>query len=408
MISRTHSTVLAMALYALTVNSVLVELAGARPLQAQSVQTVKLTTPNAEFKNGFTRISGMRELSDGRVLIGDAGEKSLQLIDFASGRLTKVAAVGEGPGEFGLPGRIYAMRGDTSLLHDNGNGRYMLIHPDGKAGAVISIQGQPQDVRATRGVDAMQRFYFQLGIIPPIGATGGASTEALVRFNRTTMRVDTLANVAIPPGRSQGASVSGLPQGYIRRLDNRPLAEEDVVAIAPDGRVAIVRARDYHVEWIAPNGQRTVGPPIPFERIRVTEAEKQAHNASQVVPGGIITRRNNPDATSAVLPAPVRMPRPGELPQVPGFEDSTLPWPATKPPFLGGAASIAGDGRLWVRRTTVHTDSVPRYDVFDARGQLAARVELPKGHRLVGFGKGTVYLSRNDDQDLNYLRRFAM
>jgi hypothetical protein len=62
---------------------------------------------------------------------------------------------------------------------------------------------------------------------------------------------------------------------------------------------------------------------------------------------------------------------------------------------------------LWVRRASTHDDKSPRYDVFDATGKLTMQVVLPANATLVGFGRGTVYLSRTDDDDLRYLQRYA-
>ena len=50
------------------------------PLTAQPV--TRLTTPDAEFAEPFTRIESVRVLGDGRVLVLDGLELSVQLIDF--------------------------------------------------------------------------------------------------------------------------------------------------------------------------------------------------------------------------------------------------------------------------------------------------------------------------------------
>jgi hypothetical protein len=48
------------------------------------------------------------------------------------------------------------------------------------------------------------------------------------------------------------------------------------------------------------------------------------------------------------------------------------------------------------------------YDVFDAKGQRVAQVQLPKGTRLAGFGKGSAYLIRLDADDLQYIQKYSM
>jgi hypothetical protein len=52
-------------------------------------------------------------------------------------------------------------------------------------------------------------------------------------------------------------------------------------------------------------------------------------------------------------------------------------------------------------------DPVPVYDVFGVDGRLVRRVSFPAKTKLVGFGQGTVYAVRTDEDDLQYLERYA-
>ena len=45
------------------------------------------------------------------------------------------------------------------------------------------------------------------------------------------------------------------------------------------------------------------------------------------------------------------------------------------------------------------------YDVFAADGKLVRRVSFPAKTRLVGFGEGTIYVARRDDDDRQDLGR---
>ena len=77
------------------------------------------------------------------------------------------------------------------------------------------------------------------------------------------------------------------------------------------------------------------------------------------------------------------------------------------PPFTGRGAVLASpDGEAWVLRTRSAGDKVPTYDVFDRTGALVKKVMLNQSSRVVGFGKGTVYVARTDDDDLQYLERY--
>jgi hypothetical protein len=72
------------------------------------------------------------------------------------------------------------------------------------------------------------------------------------------------------------------------------------------------------------------------------------------------------------------------------------------------------DGRVIVTDPKERTLSVdfrsgetrrPIADVFDASGSVVRRVSFPATHRVAGFGKGTVYLVRTDDDGLQWLER---
>ena len=141
-----------------------------------------LTKAEAEFADPFTQISGVRELKDGRVLVADARDKTLQLIDLKSGSATKVGREGQGPGEYSLPFRLMPLPGDSSALYDAGNQRYLTVHPDGQTGNDFRLEadrptatsegagggrggrggrGGMMSIAIPRGVDAKGNVYYQ-------------------------------------------------------------------------------------------------------------------------------------------------------------------------------------------------------------------------------------------------------
>jgi hypothetical protein len=56
-------------------------------------------------------------------------------------------------------------------------------------------------------------------------------------------------------------------------------------------------------------------------------------------------------------------------------------------------------------RAAPATAKVVTYDVIDRRGNVIQRVELPLGHRVVGFGTSSVYVVRQDEDGLQHLIR---
>jgi hypothetical protein len=367
-----------------------------------SVPTRSLAKPVAEFEEPFTSIGSIRELANGRVIVSDARDRIVQMLDFESGEATQVGREGQGPGEYSFPGGVYAAPRDSTLLYDPLNQRLLVIAPNGKpagqhalrregAGPGPRLGGQP------RGTDARGRLYSQ-GMGFSMGPNGPETADSvpIIRYDRGTSRSDTLAFIGVP---KSNASVSG-GQGNTRIMVGmaNPFAPRDEWAVAPDGRVAVVTPEPYRVEWIAPNGARTAGPAIPAPRLAVTDADKKEIERQRA--GGVtmvMTRTDGPGGGSAQA-------RAGRATDLPPITD----WPEYKPPFVGNAATVAPNGELWVRRTRPAGDDAPFYDVFNGQGHLVRHLRLPKGTRLVGFGTKSAYLVRTDADDLQYLQKYLL
>jgi hypothetical protein len=137
----------------------------------------------------------------------------------------------------------------------------------------------------------------------------------------------------------------------------------------------------------------------PYTPIKVTRAEKDLflENRRKNPPMMISMTAGSGGTRTTTSNAAANLPEPE-------FEE-------TMPPFAGtaGSASVLGtpDGEVWVFRTRPASDKVPSYDVFDRTGALVKKVTLNPGSRVVGFGKGTVYVARSDEDDLQYLQKFA-
>jgi len=385
-------------------------LVGAAPLLAQAPLKT-LTKPDAEYAEPFTMISAIRELGDGRVIVSDIREKSVQLVDLKSGKTQKIGREGSGPGEYAMPARLLAFPGDTSVVYDPLNRRFLTIGPDGKPGAFVSYEsdepgpGGRAVVRMSLGArytDARGRLYSQAPnySIGPDGTPASADSAPIVRFDRSTKQTDTLAWIAVPAARIQ--SSQGGTNVSVRVGGSNPFAAADDWAVTPDGRVAVLRSKDYHVDWYSPNGQRTSGPAIAYEKIKVTDEDKKQWRERQASGAGatgiVVTREIGPGGTTqsaGVAPPNMRAPEPTD-------------WPEVKPAFTAQAATPAPNGQLWVLRTRRANDKVPTYDVFDASGRVVNRVAVPPSTRVVGFGNGTVYLARSDEDDLQYLQRYRI
>ncbi len=380
---------------------VLAGLLSAGNLPAQQLRT--LARPEAEFEEPFTSINGVRELSDGRVVVIDVRDKLVQLVDFRTGAAKKIGREGSGPREYALPMAVVALPGDTSGVYDPLNQRMLLITPTGEPGDFIRITPEVTATAGGRGfgitltppryTDAQGRFYYVGGGFRPGAGGETPDSQPILRFTRGARANDTVAWIRVPKNNVR-SSGSGQQRTVMVGMAN-PFAARDEWVVTPDGRVAVIRSPEYRVDWTG--SSRSTGTPIAYEKVRLTEKHKTQWRENQRSSGTRLTMRVGPGgATSAAAGGgDVRIPEPTD-------------WPDVLPPFTSNAAFVTPTGQIWISRTREANDNTPKYDIIDATGKVVSRVAFPAKTRVVGFGKGVVYTVRNDEDDLQYLQRFRL
>ncbi|HEX6643973.1 MAG TPA: hypothetical protein VF037_04810 [Gemmatimonadales bacterium] len=362
--------------------------ASALEAQAAQVPVVSLTRPEAELEEPFDQVSAVRELRDGRVVVADVFAKAVSLADFRSGALTKIGREGQGPGEYAFPINVLALPGDTTLIVDPAQRRFVKVAPDGKPVGLVSFPDGGGGMGNMRGTDAQGRIYFQAS---PFGnrmmgeVREMPDSAAILRWTPSTNRVDTIARVKLAATARASSGTSSARSIVMRQ---QPFSARDEWAVTPDGRVGVARVGDYHVDWFG--SAKVSGPRVAAPRVPVTQADKdQINAAANETRGRMMVSIGGAPRPGASAPPPPELPEPD--------------WPEFKPPFVGSAMA-SPDGKLWVPRSQP-ADAAPVYDVFDARGTLVQQVRLAPGTRLVGFGAASVYTARTDEDELQYLQR---
>ena len=359
-----------------------------------------LANATARANHQFSSILGLRELPDGRVLVSDGIDNVLLRIDLATSRIDTVGRGGQGPGEYKAPDALFALPGDATLLVDLGNGRLSVFDGGQRYRESIPIsQGTPGGpggftLIIPRGTDGAGRIYFQ-----PMGGGPRADSAPVVRWDRPAGKFDTLAQVKLPAlitKTSGGANNRRVAQ----RSPAYPVQEGWLVT--SDGRLALVRAPTYRVDWVAPPGQRVVGKPIPAAAVPVRDAEKKEYLAESAANGLSVSIENNNGSVSMRFS---RGRQQGEDPEEPP-DLSAQEWPAVKPTVTGLLAADPS-GRLWVERS-VPAGAPRQYDVVGPDGGVTMRVGFPAGRRLIAVGAKGIYARHVDPDGINYLERYAL
>lgn len=369
------------------------------PLAAQQVPTRALTRADAEYAEPFDQIYALRELSDGRLLVTDLGPKAVLLVDFRQGTPVTVGRNGQGPGEYQFPGDLLPFRGDSALLVDRVSRRLLVVSPDGKVGRSIPYPEGVGGVPDTRGADGKGRVYLQaspFGGGPGRFEIGGAlpDTVPLLRWDMASGKVDTIARVKV---QSVKVQTSGTQNNRTVMVRSQPFAETDDWAVLADGRVAIARVGNFHME-LAGAGAPVSGAQVPYERLKVGAADKDAYLATMRSSRNRITVTAGGGGGGGASSSRQQSP--------PEVTAADFDWPEYKPPFAARGLQATPEGDLWLVRSTSARDSTPVVDVFNGQGVRTGRVTLPLGRRVVGVGRGVVYAVRTDEDGLQWLERY--
>jgi hypothetical protein len=348
----------------------------------------------------FRGMPSIRALSDGRVLISDLAAR--KLVSYDSG-LTKSQPIltANGPVASQYPSRggvLLPLPGDTTLVFDAMSASFVVMGPQGNVARVIS---SPRSLdayvlqSATTGlpvIDARRRMIYKTRM-PPTGfsrATGNAiypDSTAVIAVSFETRQADTLAWLKIPPS---VPTVSG------RDLDGRwhytsiqpPFELTDEWAALDDGTVAIIRWKDYHVDWVRPDGSKEASAKTAWNWVRMTDDEKERFIDTLKV---VLAKNDSTQQGSMMMfgMSPSMMPiwetltvAPSEVPDYP-------------PPFVPRATRVDLENHIWLlERAPLGSKAPLVYDVIDRNGQIVDRVRMPANAAVLGFGPGgSVYLS---------------
>lgn len=386
----------------------------------------------AKSKEPLASANSIRSLPGGRLLVNDAGKRRVLLFDSTLATFAVVADSTSATANAysGRTGGLIAYRGDSSLFVDPASMSMLVIDGAGKIARVMSVPraedaGSLGGTFGAAGFDTNGRLVyrgsprFRMTGPPPSGNAPFVMPEPpdsapIMRIDLQSRQVDTIGFIKTPKVKMD---VTRDSNGGIRVTSQlNPLPVVDDWAVLADGSVAIVRGRDYHVDFTGSDGTRLSAPKIPFEWQRLTDEDKVAFidsvkaarermgaNAPLVAGGalpqaaggggsggggGQIMIFGGPAAPGggATTAAQVNFVAPSELPDY-------------KPAFFAGSARADTQGNLWIR--TIPTTAIaggPVYDVINRQGQLVDRVQIPAGRTIVGFGAdGAVYLSGREN-----------
>ncbi len=237
-------------------------------------------------------ITSVRALADGRVLLNDGARRRLLLMDSALKVVEVVLdSLTNVQNAYGTrAGALIAYGVDSTLFIDPAT--YAMLTLDGN-GHIVRVRSVPraQDVTwltnstglyGMPGFDAKQRLVYRIPAQPARPAVPPPSnvpyippqpdSAFLVAVHLDSRKADTLGTVRVQKV-NYVVRVSG-EGGFSFSVSTSPIPLVDDWAVLPDGTVAVVRGRDYRVEFINSAGVVTSSEKLPFPWVQLTAEDK--------------------------------------------------------------------------------------------------------------------------------------
>jgi hypothetical protein len=380
-------------------------------IQGQLAIPVRSTTTlDSSAAGDLSNIADVRQLPNGRVLVNDRTRREVVVLGPSLQRVSVLIGSGAAAiSRYGMATRLLAYGADSTVFVDP-EARSLVVIGPAATSARITAPPDARDVLrmstlsyGTAGFDPDGRLIYQGASKRPRRAdpnapsadptkavvSKGPVTGPIVHANFETRRIDTLAWLRLPFEETVAIRNATLA-AY------NPLPVSDDWTLLPDGTVAIVRAHDYHIDWIAPDGSMKSTAKMPFDWRSISPEEKEHIRDSL---------RSQYDAEIAKLP-----PQPKDQPFPPFTMVEASDLPDFYPPIRPGQVSADPDGNVWILPTTTRLPSDGLlYDVVNRQGQLFERVRLPAGRLLAGFGpSGAIFLRNVVDRSDERLERVTV
>jgi len=349
----------------------------------------------------FGDITGLRVLSDGRIVIADALTYNVRFFTPEGVHIRTVLRKGQGPGELGSGGHaLHLGPGDTLICMDRGNSRVHTLAPDGtwlETFSILPNDGYDGGYWAT-GAGARRLT----SLHGPTLQSDGMRTDTLEILLERDVHggiVDTLARLP-----SRYTFYRGEP-GIIRHYYNASWWHR----AWGDGYM-VSRTDDYRFFWHGPDRALARIVSLTREPLAITDADRSAY-----------MERWDEYLRENSVPAD----RWAEIKSRIGFSDNYLPYTRL---MVGPAGALLAQRVRPVRNLSAeerrdlnvnqvyYPPSRSEWDVFDRDGRYLGGVVIPGSesdrptlfHRDDATGKWYMYSTWSDELDVQYIVRWRI
>ena len=328
----------------------------------------KLSIGSAEGANlyQFYRIREIVRLSDGRIVVANAGSGEILLFSAAGQYVRSIGRAGPGPGEFRGLRRVFVTQYDSLVVVDLGG-----VSIFDSAGTFV--RGLPFGPRGANGRFSDGSFLLvTFQSLTALDALGLARDQmALVRIRGDGPRVDTLMLAAgsqrFSLQHEGGVSTYDAPFGPVLSV-----AVSGSQFFVGDGTTFRIERRDSNGNLLG-----VIQAPTADRRVRAEDIEEYETS---------LRMRPQNQTLRVQLERAIR----------------EWEYPSAFPAF--DRLLVDSDSALWVRRYRKPTDTETTWSVFDSTGSWLVDIEMPEGLVPYTIDDSTVVGVMTDTLGVEYVR----
>lgn len=303
------------------------------------VPTVTLAAAADTVLVPWTDVTDAEWLGGSRWAIVSASERRVAIVDLASRRIVPTGRPGS---TYDHPFSVFAAR-DSLFVGDWGRRRLVVWGGAGR------LPGTLPALDALHGVlpaaaDGQGRFYAELRPASRADGSGNRDSAAVVRFDRTAGRTDTVARLA-------PLDLAVVDGDAGRRFERRVFSGTDRWGVLPDGSVWVARVYQNRVDWLRPHQPHLKGHPLPDRVLQVMPADRE------------VFLQHFPQELRPMA--------------------EQLPFAPIKPPFVN-AFGRAADTTVWLEKSRAYGDTLARLQVVDGSGALRTNVQYRGDGQVAG------------------------
>lgn len=341
--------------------------------------TTQIGGTEAEGLAALYRVSDATRLTDGTLVVANAGTSELRFFTRDADPFAAVGGYGGGPGEFEDLYHLEQLPGDSVLVFDGILGRTTTFSGDGQLGSVQTLEVGP-------GVGYLFfRGHVQDGwLLTYRGWTSAEDTLPLRTHRYPTRR--TL--VLIGPNEPDTVGTFPGSEHFVLVREGRPTYTSApfpfvTYELATQGRILRAQSDRYEVRRVSWDGQvveiiRRVAAPVPIREDHVEWFRTVRLNADD-------SPRNRRTIEAIIEGAGL----PEHLPLISGLLGDT-------------------EGNIWVESYGEPDDTASTWSVFSGDGRWLTDVEVPGGGRILEIGSTYLLGVWRDSLDVEQVRLYDL